>query len=93
MNQKIIIAAAVITGTGILNAFLAAKPVTGIIIGGYILLLVLAIMDSFGGPFSALSGAIAMVAVVYVLFGYDPQTKQTVFPWQKLIDLAQGKKA
>lgn len=87
MNNKIIIAAVVITASGIANAWLAnpPKPVTGILIGGYIFLIVLAIVDTFGGPFSNLSSALAMVAVVYVLLH--------VFPWTTLYNLVSGKKA
>lgn len=85
MNQKIIVAAVVIGVSGITNAWLNSKPITGIVIGSYVLLLVLAIVDMFGGPFSDLSGAIAMLAVVYVLL--------TEFPWKQLINLVQGKKA
>jgi hypothetical protein len=85
MNSKIIIAAVVIGGSGIANHWLNNQPITGVVIGSYILLLVLAILDTFGGPFSKLSGALAMLAMVYVLL--------TEFPWSAVIALAQGKKA
>lgn len=83
MNRKIVISAVVVGGVGILNAWSQSKPITGIVIGTYILLLVLSILDLFGGPLSQLSGAIAMVAVVYVLL-YE-------LPWSKIIGLVQGK--
>lgn len=85
MNQKIVVAVVVITGTGIINAWTNKKPITAIIVGSYILLLVLSLMDMFGGRISQLASAIAMLAVVYVLLNE--------FPWQQLINLAQGKKA
>jgi len=49
------------------------------------LLLVLSVLDMFGGGLSQLASGIAMVAVVYVLL--------TEFPWQQIIGLVQGKKA
>lgn len=85
MNTKIIVAVLVISASGITNAWLNKKPISPIVIGSYILLLILSIMDMFGGQISQLASAIAMLAVVYVLL--------TEFPWQQLIALAQGKKA
>lgn len=85
MNRKIVVSVVIITAAGIANAWTNSKPITGVVIGSYILLLVLSILDMFGGPLSTLSGAIAMVAVVYVLLHE--------FPWQTLINLAQGKKS
>lgn len=83
MNRKIVISAVVVGGVGITNAWSQSKPITGIVIGTYVLLLVLSILDLFGGPLSTLSGAIAMVAVVYVLL-YE-------LPWSKITGLVQGK--
>jgi hypothetical protein len=85
MNNKIIIAAVFIGGTGVLNSVLNGKPITPVIIGSFILLFVLAIADMFGGQLSQLSGGIAMVAVVYVLLHE--------FPWKKLSDILSGTKA
>jgi hypothetical protein len=85
MNSKIIVAAVVVGGSGFLNHLLNNQPVTRVIIGTYIFLLVLAIMDTFGGPFVQLSSALAMLAMVYVLL--------TEFPWQALINVVQGKAA
>jgi hypothetical protein len=93
MNSKIIIAAIVIGGAGIVNHWLNNQPITSVVIGTYIFLFILAIMDIFGGPFSKLSSALAMLAVVYILIGVDPTTKQPLFPWQQIINLVQGKKA
>jgi hypothetical protein len=85
MNNKIIIAAGVIGASGIINAWINSKPITHVVIGSYLLLLILAIADSFGGALSSLSGGIAMIAMLYVLL--------TEFPWQQIIALAQGKQA
>jgi hypothetical protein len=85
VNNKIIIAAVVVGGSGVLNHLLTNQPITKVVIGSYIFLLVLALVDMFGGPFSQLSGALAMLATVYVLL--------TEFPWTQIIALAQGKAA
>lgn len=92
MNTKIVVAVVVIAGSSIVNAWYRKKPITAIVIGSYILLLILSIMDMFGGKISALASALAMVAVVYVLIGVDPKTKQSLFPWDLITNLAQGKK-
>jgi hypothetical protein len=84
MNRKVIIAVVVIGGSGIMNSALAKppKPLTPVILGSYIFLFVLAIMDMYGGPMSQLSGALAMLAVTYVLL--------TEVPWQTIIGALQG---
>lgn len=83
MNKKIIIAAFVITGSGVINAWSHNKPVTPVILGSYIFVLLLSIADMFGGPLADISSALAMLAVVYVLL--------TEFPWQQILKTAQGK--
>jgi len=83
VNNKIVVATVVIAGAGVVNAWMNKKPITTVIIGSYILLLILSLMDMFGGKASQLASAFAMLAVVYVLL--------TEFPWQQLIKLAQGK--
>jgi len=85
MNKKIIIAVVVIGGAGVFNAYAKNQPITRVVLGSYILLLVLSILDMFGGGLSKLAGAIAMVAVTYVLL--------TEIPWKTLISIAQGKQA
>lgn len=83
MNKKIIIAVFVIGGAGVFNAIQAKKPLTPVILGSYIFLLVLSVLDMFGGQLGVLAGALAMVAVVFVLLNE--------FPWQQLIATLQGK--
>lgn len=83
MNKKIIIAVFVIGGAGVFNAIQAKKPLTPVILGSYIFLLVLSVLDIFGGQLGVLAGALAMVAVVFVLLNE--------FPWQQLITTLQGK--
>ena len=85
MNGKIIVAVVVIGGSGLVAAWQQNKPVTPVILGSYILLLVLAVLDMFGPPLSTLAGAIAMLAMVFVLL--------TEFPWATIINTLQGKQA
>lgn len=91
MNRKIIIAVVVIGGSGVVNSIMRKHALTPVIIGSYVLLLVLAIMDMFGPPLSTIAGALAMLAVVYTLIGVDPDTKKSLFPWDTIIALLQGK--
>jgi hypothetical protein len=82
MNRKIIIAVAIVAGSGIVQAWVKKKPITPIIIGSYVFLLVLAVLDMFGGPVSTLAGAIAMLAATYVLL--------TEFPWDTILTFVRG---
>jgi hypothetical protein len=83
MNTKIVASVVVIAASGLANAWLNHKPISVVIIGSYILLLILSVLDMFGGGIAQLASGLAMVAVVYVLL--------TEFPWQQLIKLVQGK--
>lgn len=74
MNKKIVVAALFIGGMGAYNALKNSRPVTPIILGSYIFLFVLAILDMFGGAIANLAGALSMVAVVYVLLTEVPWT-------------------
>lgn len=85
MNQKIVAAVVIITGSGVMNAWMNKKPITRVVIGSYILLLVLSVMDMFGGGLSQLASGIAILAATYVLL--------TEFPWNQVIAIAQGKAA
>lgn len=74
----------VISGAGIVNAWTGHKALTPVIIGSYVFMLVLSIADTFGGAMSDFAGAMAMVAMTYVIL--------TEVPWQQLIKFSQGKK-
>jgi len=82
MNKHITAAALIIMLSGVLKAWASQTPITRVIIGGYVLLLILAILDLFGGPLSRLASAIAMLAVVYVLLNQ--------FPWSTVLAALQG---
>lgn len=84
LNKKVIVAVMVISASGIANAWINNKPITRVVIGAYVLLLVLSIMDVFGGSMSTLAGGIAMVAMTYVIL--------TEVPWQTIISTVQGGK-
>lgn len=77
MNKQIVTSALVITASGVANSFVNKQPITRIIMGGYIFLLVLSLADMLGGPISKLASALSMVAVVYVLLN--------VFPWSTIM--------
>src|SRR5258708_15360983 len=62
MNRKIIVAVVVITGSGVVNAILNKKALTPVIIGSYVFLFVLSVLDMYGGPMSSLAGAPAKLA-------------------------------
>lgn len=85
MNSHIVAAVLIIGGVGVIKAYSAkpAKPITPVIIGSYVLLLLLALLDFFGGGLSQVASALAMLAVVTVIL--------TEFPWQTAISLVQGK--
>jgi hypothetical protein len=83
MNKQIIGAVIIIGGTGVVTSWTAKKPITPVILGSYVLLLVLSIMDLFGGPIRKLAGAIAMVAVLFVLLNE--------FPWDQINSLLNKK--
>lgn len=85
MNKKIIVAAFVIVGSGVVNGFMQKKAITPIILGGYIFVLVLALIDMFGPPLSTLASALAMLAVVMILL--------TEVPWNTILGALQGKRS
>jgi hypothetical protein len=85
VNKKVVIAVFLIGGSGVVNAAMNKTAVTPVILGSYIFLLVLSVLDAFGGPMATLSGALAMLAAVVVVL--------TEFPWGLLAQAAKGKSA
>src|SRR5215472_7484085 len=69
INKQIIMTTLVIMGVGILRAWTSNPPqgITTIVLGGYVLMVVLSIVDLFGGPLASLTRIIAMLALVSVL--------------------------
>ena len=82
MNKQIVISVLIIGGSGVYAALSTKKPLTKVILGSYILLLVLSLLDAFGGEFSVFAGALSMLAATYVLL--------TEFPWQSLVQVANN---
>lgn len=85
MNKQVIGAVVFVGATGIIVSWTKKQPITKVILGSYILLFVLSILDLLGGPLRKLAGGLAMITVVYVLLNE--------FPWDQIIALAQGKAA
>lgn len=83
MNKQIIAAVAIIGASGVVAAWVNKKPITRVILGSYVLLLILSVLDLFGGQVSKLAGALALIAALYVILNE--------FPWQVVISLLQGK--
>lgn len=82
MNKQIIAAVVIIAAAGVVSAWTKKQPITRVILGAYVLLLILSVLDLFGGPVSRLASALALIAALYVLLNE--------FPWQSVIGLIQG---
>lgn len=84
MDRKIVAATAVIVASGVVNAWTSKKPITPVILGGYVFMLVLSLLEMFGGDTAKLADALAMLAVTYVVIAE--------IPWTTIISTIQGKK-
>lgn len=82
MNKSVVASTAIIMGSGIANAWINKKPVTRVIVGGYVFMLMLSIGDMFGGDLGKLMSALALLAATYVLL--------VEFPWTTVIGAVQG---
>jgi hypothetical protein len=82
MNKHIIASVFIIAASGVVNSIVNKRAVTPVIIGSYVFLLVLAILDMFGGQISMLAGMFAMLAAITVLI--------TEFPWAVLTQAVKG---
>ena len=71
MNKQVVIVGFIIVGGGVLNMWLGTgtskTTITRIVLGAFVLVLVLSILDLFGGPISTLANALAMLAAVFVI--------------------------
>lgn len=84
INRKIIFSGFIIIGTGLIRATQGNGKYTHVLIGGYIYLLTLSILDGFGGDFSRISGGLALLGATYVIIDW--------FPWDVLLNMIKGKK-
>lgn len=82
VNKQIVIAGVVIAASGVFNAWMNKKPITPVIIGAYIIVFLLALMDMFGGDISKLASMLAMLAMTSILL--------MEFPWDKLFGAIGG---
>lgn len=82
VNRPIIIGALGITATGVVSAVAKKRPVTPVIIGGYILTLAAAVVDLVGGQISVLMGGIVLAALFGVIL--------TEVPWDTVLSLVKG---
>jgi hypothetical protein len=83
MNKQIIASVVIIAAAGVTSAWAKKGPITRVILGAYVLLLILSVLDLFGGPVSRLASALALIAALYVVINQ--------FPWSTVIGLVQGK--
>lgn len=69
VNKRVIASTLIIMGVGIVHAWTSTPPqgITRVVLGGYILMAILSIVDLFGGGLADLAGALSMLAVVFVL--------------------------
>ena len=73
MNKKIVVAVLVVGASGVIKAWNSKPPqgVTPVIMGTYVFMLMLSLADMMGPDMSKLAGALAMLAMVYVLLEQD----------------------
>jgi hypothetical protein len=76
INRTILFSALVIGIAGVTQSFLRTGKFSRALIGAYVFLLLLSMIDLIGGGASQLASALAILAVLYVLL--------TQFPWAQL---------
>lgn len=81
MNSSRLILASVagIAAVSIFNAVQKKQGITRIVAGAYILLLLLSLLDLFGGAWAQIAGGIAMLALVTVVLTQIPWASLTLF--------------
>lgn len=84
INRHIIFAGAVIGTAGIINGWSHNRANTPVVVGTFVFVLMLALIDAVGGPVSRLASALAMIAVLVVLLDE--------FPWTTILATISGKK-
>lgn len=82
VNRKIVMSGFLIVGTGIINAAQGKSDYTTVLVGGYVFMLVMSVMDMFGGNLSRLAGILAILAALWVVINE--------FPWDVIINLIKG---
>lgn len=76
INRTIIFSALIIGISGVLQSFLRTGHFSRALIGSYVFLLLLSLVDLVGGAASQFASALAILAALYVVL--------TQFPWSQL---------
>lgn len=76
INRTVLFSALIIGLSGAIQSFLNTGKFARQLIGAYVFLLLLSLVDLIGGAASQLASALAILAVLYVLL--------TQFPWTQL---------
>lgn len=82
MNRTILFAALFVGLVGGVQAFVNHGKLARVLIGTYVLLLLLALLDAVGGGASQLASALALLAALYAGL--------TQAPWQQLLKTVHG---
>lgn len=82
MNRTVLFAALFIGLVGAAQVYVTKGSMTRVLIGTYVLILLLALLDAIGGAASQLASAFAILAVIYAGL--------TQAPWQQLLKAVQG---
>jgi len=77
MNSTLVAASAYIAAVGVINSWNNGKPITKNLIGAFLFLFLLALLDMAGGDVSKIATALAMLAVLYVTL--------TEVPWSTIL--------
>jgi hypothetical protein len=72
INCHVITAVVVIGGAGVVNAWGHQKPAYRLVVGAMVFLLVLSLLDAFGGAASSIASGLAMLAMVYGVINLVP---------------------
>lgn len=82
VNRTIIVSTIIIMTAGLVNVLIIKNPakqttghartVTRVVVGGYVLAIVVSLIDLLGGPFAHVGGMMLMVAVATAFFAIYP---------------------
>jgi hypothetical protein len=67
-NKQIIVSALVIGGAGVWKSWTSGKPIGRVLLGTYMLVVILSIIDLIGGVAATLAGGLAMIAAMGSIF-------------------------
>jgi hypothetical protein len=76
INRTVLFSALVIGLSGTIQSFVNTGKISRALIGTFVFVLLLSLVDAIGGGASQLASALAILAMLYVLL--------TQFPWQQL---------